>query len=239
MPPGQSPGRPRPVGWTPSGSPRRASLARLYHPDIPDVDLFLRTSGEERTSNFLLWQAAYAELVFAPELWPDVDRRVLWRAGRPVRRARAPDGQGLSVLVITRHRVPSAQGSDFLARAREAVAALAPAPGFLGATVGRATDDAELWVVQTTWRDVGSYRRAVSTTDARIRAVPLAVHRAGRAVGLRGPARPRCGPWPGVCRAPARTPGPRWPRTPAPPASARQPLRSSAPTSTPDGVPDS
>ena len=54
-------------------------LAR-YLPDMPDVDLFLRTSGEQRTSNFLLWQSAYAELVFVPELWPDVDRRVLWRA---------------------------------------------------------------------------------------------------------------------------------------------------------------
>ncbi|MCW2669702.1 MAG: Undecaprenyl pyrophosphate synthetase [Frankiales bacterium] len=52
----------------------------LDEPDMPDVDLFLRTSGEQRTSNFLLWQSAYAELVFAPELWPDVDRRVLWRA---------------------------------------------------------------------------------------------------------------------------------------------------------------
>ena len=57
------------------------SFARhLDDPDMPDVDLFLRTSGEQRTSNFLLWQAAYAELVFVPELWPDVDRRVLWRA---------------------------------------------------------------------------------------------------------------------------------------------------------------
>jgi undecaprenyl diphosphate synthase len=56
-------------------------LARyLDEPDLPDVDLFLRTSGEQRTSNFLLWQSAYAELVFVPELWPDVDRRVLWRA---------------------------------------------------------------------------------------------------------------------------------------------------------------
>ena len=54
-------------------------LAR-YLPDMPDVDLFLRTSGEQRTSNFLLWQSAYAELVFVPELWPEVDRRVLWRA---------------------------------------------------------------------------------------------------------------------------------------------------------------
>jgi undecaprenyl diphosphate synthase len=46
----------------------------------PDVDLFLRTSGEQRLSNFLLWQSAYAELVFTGEMWPDVDRLVLWRA---------------------------------------------------------------------------------------------------------------------------------------------------------------
>lgn len=52
----------------------------LDEPDMPDVDLFLRTSGEQRTSNFLLWQSAYAELVFMDVLWPDVDRRVLWRA---------------------------------------------------------------------------------------------------------------------------------------------------------------
>jgi len=56
-------------------------LARyLDEPDMPDVDLFLRTSGEQRTSNFLLWQSAYAELVFLDVLWPDVDRRHLWRA---------------------------------------------------------------------------------------------------------------------------------------------------------------
>lgn len=52
----------------------------LYHPEIPDVDLFLRSSGEQRTSNFLLWQAAYAEMVFLDTLWPDVDRCDLWRA---------------------------------------------------------------------------------------------------------------------------------------------------------------
>ena len=56
-------------------------LARyLDEPDMPDVDLFLRTSGEQRTSNFLVWQSAYAELVFLDVLWPDVDRRDLWRA---------------------------------------------------------------------------------------------------------------------------------------------------------------
>ena len=52
----------------------------LDEPDLPDVDLFLRTSGEQRTSNFMLWQSAYAEMVFMDVLWPDVDRRTLWRA---------------------------------------------------------------------------------------------------------------------------------------------------------------
>ena len=52
----------------------------LDEPDMPDVDLFWRTSGELRTSNFLLWQAAYAELVFSDVAWPDVDRRTLWAA---------------------------------------------------------------------------------------------------------------------------------------------------------------
>ena len=57
------------------------ALARhLYNPDLPDVDLFVRSSGEQRTSNFLPWQAAYAEMVFLDTLWPDFDRRHLWKA---------------------------------------------------------------------------------------------------------------------------------------------------------------
>ena len=52
----------------------------LHRPDIPDVDLFIRTSGEQRSSNFMLWQAAYAEYVFQDKLWPDYDRRDLWAA---------------------------------------------------------------------------------------------------------------------------------------------------------------
>ncbi|WP_313556657.1 isoprenyl transferase [Miniimonas arenae] len=52
----------------------------LDEPDMPDVDLFIRTGGEQRASNFLLWQAAYAEFVFLDKPWPDVDRRDLWRA---------------------------------------------------------------------------------------------------------------------------------------------------------------
>ncbi len=58
---------------------------RMFHrfldePDMPDVDLFVRSSGEQRISNFLLWQTAYAELVFLDTLWPDFDRRHLWHA---------------------------------------------------------------------------------------------------------------------------------------------------------------
>ncbi|OBG66774.1 MULTISPECIES: decaprenyl diphosphate synthase [unclassified Mycobacterium] len=54
--------------------------AHLQRPDIPDVDLFLRSSGEQRSSNFMLWQAAYAEFIFQDKLWPDYDRRDLWAA---------------------------------------------------------------------------------------------------------------------------------------------------------------
>jgi len=64
----------------PSRITEKTIARHLYDPDMPDVDLFLRSSGEQRTSNFLPWQSAYAEMVFVPELWPDVDRRVLWRA---------------------------------------------------------------------------------------------------------------------------------------------------------------
>jgi undecaprenyl diphosphate synthase len=48
-----------------------AIVARLYAPELPDPDLVIRTSGEQRISNFLLWQSAYAELVFDDTLWPD------------------------------------------------------------------------------------------------------------------------------------------------------------------------
>jgi undecaprenyl diphosphate synthase len=49
----------------------------LDAPDLPDPDLIIRTSGEQRLSNFLLWQAAYSELVFVPIYWPDFDRAAL------------------------------------------------------------------------------------------------------------------------------------------------------------------
>jgi undecaprenyl diphosphate synthase len=58
----------------------------LDAPDLPDPDLIIRTSGEQRLSNFLLWQAAYSELVFVPTHWPDFDRAVLEQALAEYRR---------------------------------------------------------------------------------------------------------------------------------------------------------
>jgi undecaprenyl diphosphate synthase len=64
----------------PSGITEKAIQRALYTPELPDVDLFVRSSGEQRTSNFLLWQSAYAEMVFLDTLWPDFTREDLWEA---------------------------------------------------------------------------------------------------------------------------------------------------------------
>jgi undecaprenyl diphosphate synthase len=58
----------------------KAIRSRLYHPEIPDPDLVIRTSGEYRISNFLLWEMAYSELVFTEVLWPDFRREHLFDA---------------------------------------------------------------------------------------------------------------------------------------------------------------
>lgn len=59
---------------------------RLYDPEMPDPDLMVRTSGEYRTSNFLLWEMAYSELVFTDVLWPDFRREDLFDAVREYQR---------------------------------------------------------------------------------------------------------------------------------------------------------
>jgi undecaprenyl diphosphate synthase len=59
-----------------------AIAERLYDAEMPDPDLLIRTSGEQRISNFLLWRAAYAELWFTPIFWPDFNREVLFEAIR-------------------------------------------------------------------------------------------------------------------------------------------------------------
>jgi undecaprenyl diphosphate synthase len=57
-----------------------AVASRLYAPEMPDPDLIIRTSGELRMSNFFLWQSAYSELHFTPQLWPDFDAEDLREA---------------------------------------------------------------------------------------------------------------------------------------------------------------
>jgi undecaprenyl diphosphate synthase len=57
-----------------TGGGEEAFRELLYAPEMHDPDLIIRTSGEQRTSNYLLWQSAYSELVFRDELWPDFTR---------------------------------------------------------------------------------------------------------------------------------------------------------------------
>ena len=61
----------------PEGLTAETLASYLDAPDVPDPDLIIRTSGEQRLSNFLMWQAAYSELVFLPIYWPEFDRRAL------------------------------------------------------------------------------------------------------------------------------------------------------------------
>jgi undecaprenyl diphosphate synthase len=69
-------------GVAPEKVDEKAIRSRLYFPDQPDPDLVIRTSGEHRISNFLLWQLAYSELVFDDVLWPDFRRTHLFEAVR-------------------------------------------------------------------------------------------------------------------------------------------------------------
>jgi len=62
----------------PGGISEKTIQKHLLTSNLPDVDLFLRSSGEQRASNFLLWQSAYAEFVFLDTLWPDFTRKDLW-----------------------------------------------------------------------------------------------------------------------------------------------------------------
>jgi undecaprenyl diphosphate synthase len=64
-------------GVDPAEIDENVFAANLYAPELPDPDLLIRTSGELRVSNFLLWQLAYSELVFSEKLWPDFDEREL------------------------------------------------------------------------------------------------------------------------------------------------------------------
>ncbi|MFP5310198.1 MAG: polyprenyl diphosphate synthase [Actinomycetes bacterium] len=80
----------------------RALEARLYAPEMPPVDLLVRTSGEQRISNYLLWQAAYAELVFVETLWPDFDRVELARCVLEYQRRERRFGKAVDKVVRVR-----------------------------------------------------------------------------------------------------------------------------------------
>ena len=101
-------------GVDPAEIDENVFAANLYAPELPDPDLLIRTSGELRISNFLLWQLAYSELVFVDKLWPDFDARELRAA--------------LADYAIRRRRF-GGEMTTRLARRRRA----GPAPVVLGA----------------------------------------------------------------------------------------------------------
>ena len=67
-------------GSVPKSITEKTIQKRLYVPELPDVDMFLRSSGEMRSSNFMLWQSSYAEMIFMDVLWPDFTRESMWEA---------------------------------------------------------------------------------------------------------------------------------------------------------------
>jgi hypothetical protein len=77
------------------------------------------------------------------------------------------------MLVVSRFRVSEIEGESFLGDLEEARDLLAQRPGYVGGHIGRNIDDPELWVLQTEWENVGAYRRALSTYDVKLGAVPL------------------------------------------------------------------
>ena len=77
------------------------------------------------------------------------------------------------MIVVNRFRVDEAQAEQFRAEVQAAHEALAARPGYVGGQVGRNVDEPDLWLLTTTWENVGSYRRALSAYDVKVTAVPL------------------------------------------------------------------
>ena len=75
--------------------------------------------------------------------------------------------------MLTRFRVEAEETERFRSEAYDALAALAQRPGYVEGRLGRNVDDPQLWAITTTWADVGSYRRALSSYDVKVSAVPL------------------------------------------------------------------
>ncbi|WP_370268215.1 undecaprenyl diphosphate synthase family protein [Streptomyces sp. V4I8] len=92
------------------GTVSEHAFARHLHvPELPDVDLLLRTGGDQRASNFLAWQATYAELMFLDTPWPEVDRRDLWHAIEQY--AHRTRRYGSVPRIRDRRTLPSGQGA--------------------------------------------------------------------------------------------------------------------------------
>jgi quinol monooxygenase YgiN len=77
------------------------------------------------------------------------------------------------MLVVTRYRVPPDEAEKFHEQARSALDALVARPGCRAGRVGRSIDEPDLWVLSTDWQTVGAYRRALSTPEVKVQAVPL------------------------------------------------------------------
>ncbi|KAA1426163.1 antibiotic biosynthesis monooxygenase family protein [Nocardioides antri] len=77
------------------------------------------------------------------------------------------------MLVVNRFRVPAGEAAAFRAQLDEAHAVLAAQRGYVDGTLGRNLDEPELWVLTTRWESVGAYRRALSTYDVKLGAVPI------------------------------------------------------------------
>ena len=157
----------------------RTIAAHLYEPDLPDVDLFIRTSG--RAAHVQLLAVAgglrradvHGHPVARVRPAPPVGGVCVLRTAQPaLRRRRAGRGGtgGSSLISVTHFH---AEHADFAARAQEALAALSARPGFVRGTLGRSTDDDGAWVLLTEWENVGSYRRALGNYDVKLRATPL------------------------------------------------------------------
>ena len=82
----------------------------------------------------------------------------------------------MALVVVTRYVVPEDEGAVFSERAREALDALCAQPGCRRGHLGRSMDDPTRWLLQTEWDSAGSYRRALSSYDVKVRAVPVMYH---------------------------------------------------------------
>ncbi len=85
----------------------------------------------------------------------------------------APPYRLKPMLAIARFSIPLNEAADFRAQLESVKSVLAQAPGFIDGSVGQNLDEPTLWVLSTTWENVGSYRRALSSTRAKLEAIPI------------------------------------------------------------------